>query len=33
MRLLRRVRGTSLLARFGVVSMVLTIALGVVLSR
>ncbi|MCW2739808.1 MAG: hypothetical protein JWR45_230 [Blastococcus sp.] len=33
MRLLRRVRGTSLLARFGVVSMVLTIALGVVLSQ
>jgi diguanylate cyclase (GGDEF)-like protein len=32
MRLLRRVRGTSLLARFGLVSLVLTVAVGVVLS-
>jgi diguanylate cyclase (GGDEF)-like protein len=32
MRLLRRLRGTSLLARFGVVSLLLTVAVGVVLS-
>src|SRR6187397_2069229 len=32
MRLLRRVRGTSLLTRFGLVSLVLTVAVGVVLS-
>src|SRR3954454_23513009 len=32
MRLLRRVRGTSLLTRFGLVGLVLTVAVGVVLS-
>jgi diguanylate cyclase (GGDEF)-like protein len=32
MRLLRRLRSTSLVARFGVLSLVLTVALGVVLS-
>ncbi|MCW2683441.1 MAG: Diguanylate cyclase protein, partial [Blastococcus sp.] len=32
MRLLRRLRDTSLLARFGAISLLLTIAVGVVLS-